>query len=255
MRSSRRIKTKKGDKSLIEAESDFAISRCVTSTPVSCITSDENCEISSTNTMKRKANAKLWTNAKKIKNQNMSNNLSSDSTNQRYQPFRVRDNEMNSLRASNNELKLSGFKPIIIHPQFETINSSELQTIDVSDASSEDENVMIVEDSPTNIQQPVIILQRMTSAYVENMINGNVNGPPINYNSWQWQPKVKLTKLTESDLRNVNRSKKVRSWTNQIDPIEFDKDESFIRELSPQTATERFEKVKFLKFNQVYNNN
>lgn len=270
MSSNRRNKKKFSAKSLVEAESDFPILRCVTSTPVSCITLNKNREASLIDVKKRKASAELRSNAKKFKNQD----LLSDPFIPRFQALKTPENGNHLLQfkqsGANDLLELSGLKPIIIFPQFEVTNQSELQTIEISDIESmADENVVVVEDSPTNVEQPVILLQRMTPEYVQNMLNGKANKLnglatvdrqcetiPINYNSWQWQPQLKLTKLTENDLKNHIHSKHGKSWTladsmNQIDPIEFDKDEFFIRELSPQTATERFEKVrrKFIGIN------
>lgn len=64
----------------------------------------------------------------------------------------------------------------------------------------------------------------------------------------KWQPKVRLTRLTHRDPKNFEQSHprtfptSESSWL-QVDPIQFDKDEPLIREFSPRTATQQFQKV------------
>lgn len=70
----------------------------------------------------------------------------------------------------------------------------------------------------------------------------------IDYKSWQWKPKLRLKNLSADDIKNVERSQahanknSAGSWL-ETNPIEFDKDESLIRELSPERANEQFQKV------------
>lgn len=71
----------------------------------------------------------------------------------------------------------------------------------------------------------------------------------IDYNSWQWQPKLRLARLTEDVLKDAERFQPQTNQSSdgiwlQVNPIEFDKDESLIQELSPQTASQQFQKVK-----------
>lgn len=80
----------------------------------------------------------------------------------------------------------------------------------------------------------------------------------MDYSSWQWNPKVQLKRLTDLELKNVERSSHSHkkstsedSWL-QGNPIEFDKDESVIRELSPETATQQFQKVYIIKILNLY---
>lgn len=81
-------------------------------------------------------------------------------------------------------------------------------------------------------------------------VNGTCQRDPdsIDYKSWQWQPKLQLSKLSQDDLKgieryqpNENRNPDI-SWL-QVNPIEFDKEQSLIRELSPQAANQQFRKV------------
>lgn len=81
----------------------------------------------------------------------------------------------------------------------------------------------------------------------------------INSTSKQWQPKVMLTRLSEKYINKMLRSageipttsKKPMKSNHIADilPIEFDKDESFIRENSPETANDIFSKVNSIKCN------
>lgn len=85
-------------------------------------------------------------------------------------------------------------------------------------------------------RQPVIVLDQMTMKY---------NIRVIDYSCWQWQPNIPLDKLTDDDLKNVDCSL-LQSASLPVKPIKFDKDEELIRELSPDTAAERFQKVNFI---------
>lgn len=85
-------------------------------------------------------------------------------------------------------------------------------------------------------RQPVIVLDQMTMKRKIRVID---------YGTWRWQPMLRLDKLTDDDLKNVDRSmlQSNPSARSHINPIKFDKDEELIRELSPDTAIERFQKV------------
>lgn len=87
-------------------------------------------------------------------------------------------------------------------------------------------------------RQPVIVLDQITMKQKIRVID---------YSSWQWQPNIPLNKLTDHELKNVDRSllQPNHSVEHPVKPIKFDKDEELIRELSPDTAAERFQKVNF----------
>lgn len=74
----------------------------------------------------------------------------------------------------------------------------------------------------------------------------------IDYSLWQWQPNIQLNRLTDDELKNVDRSplQPDPSVQNYISPIKFDKDEEVIREMSPDTAIKLFEEVSV--HSQVY---
>ncbi|XP_031618990.1 uncharacterized protein LOC116338074 [Contarinia nasturtii] len=84
----------------------------------------------------------------------------------------------------------------------------------------------------------------------ELKMNRQIDASGIDYMSWQWQPHLKLTRMKPNDLAHKSRSKtskKVKKTNIQAtpslpQPIEFHSDESIIRELSPRTANERFQK-------------
>lgn len=114
-----------------------------------------------------------------------------------------------------------------------------------------------------------VILNRMSPGYIRDMLNGVVNGvkptqparnlitqpevrqtnadqhnksdgqrdaSEIDFKSWQWQPNIKLDRITVNHSENSDED---------VPPIEFDSsEESFIRELSPEKATKMFEKVR-----------
>lgn len=92
-------------------------------------------------------------------------------------------------------------------------------------------------------RQPVIVLDPLTMKYKIRVID---------FSSWQWQPNIPLGRLTDDELKNVDRSLLQSNQSEQlpIKPIKFDKDEELIRELSPDTAAERFQKVNFLFIRQ-----
>lgn len=89
-------------------------------------------------------------------------------------------------------------------------------------------------------RQPVIVQDQTTKKYTIRVID---------YSSWQWQPNIPMNKLTDDELKNVDRSllQPMQSVEHPVNPIKFDKDEELIRELSPDTAAERFQKVEFLQ--------
>lgn len=87
-------------------------------------------------------------------------------------------------------------------------------------------------------RQPVIVLDQTTMKHKIRMID---------YSSWHWQPNIPLDKLTDDELKNVDCSllQPNQSVQQPVEPIKFDRDEELIRELSPDTAAERFQKVTF----------
>lgn len=87
-------------------------------------------------------------------------------------------------------------------------------------------------------RQPVVILDQLTMKYKIRVID---------HSSWQWQPKLQLDKLTDDELKGVDCSalQSNPSVQSRINLIKFDKDEELIRELSPDTAAEQFQKVDF----------
>lgn len=88
-------------------------------------------------------------------------------------------------------------------------------------------------------RQPVIVLDQETKKHKIRVID---------YKSWQWQPIIPVNKLTDDELKDVDCSvlQSNQSVRLPIEPIKFDKDEELIRELSPDTAAERFQKVNFI---------
>lgn len=88
----------------------------------------------------------------------------------------------------------------------------------------------------------------------------------INPMSTQWQPTVCLTRLSGKMLRpagematstkkpiensaNKSMEKTIVNGIAEISPIKFDKDESIVREYSPDTANNMFSKVNSIKWN------
>lgn len=94
-------------------------------------------------------------------------------------------------------------------------------------------------------RQPVIFQDQTTMKYTIRMID---------YSSWKWQPNIPLNKLTEDELKNVDCTllQPVQFVEHPVNPIKFDKDEELIRELSPDTAAERFQKVELLQRFSVF---
>lgn len=90
-------------------------------------------------------------------------------------------------------------------------------------------------------RQPVVFLDQTTMKYKIRVID---------YSSWQWQPMLRLNKLTDGDLKNVDCAvlQSNESLRPHQNPIKFDKDEELIRELSPCTAIKRFQKVRYFKY-------
>lgn len=76
----------------------------------------------------------------------------------------------------------------------------------------------------------------------------NIDANLIDYMSSQWQPNIRIKNLSKSYLKDFDRYESnenetfENSWL-RINPIEFDRDESLIKELSPQRATEQFQMV------------
>lgn len=86
-------------------------------------------------------------------------------------------------------------------------------------------------------RQPVIVIDQLTKKQKIRVID---------YSSWRWQPKIKMNRLTDDELKNVDRSLLQPNQSEQqhhISPIKFDRDEELIRELSPGTAFKRFQEV------------
>lgn len=88
-------------------------------------------------------------------------------------------------------------------------------------------------------RQPVLVLDQTTMKHKIRVID---------YSSWQWQPDIPLKKLTDDELKDVDRSLLTQNQSeyHPVHTIKFDRDEELIRELSPDTAAERFQKVRFL---------
>lgn len=66
------------------------------------------------------------------------------------------------------------------------------------------------------------------------------------YDSWKWQPKVCLQRVTQPDFNQTEKSdaSSCARAMPSCSPIRFDRDEPIIREISPRTAKKAFEKVK-----------
>lgn len=92
-------------------------------------------------------------------------------------------------------------------------------------------------------RQPVIVLDQLTKKQKIRVID---------YSSWRWQPKIQMNRLTDDELKNVDRSLLQPNQSEQqqhhISPIRFDRDEELIRELSPDTAIKRFQEVRSILF-------
>lgn len=85
-------------------------------------------------------------------------------------------------------------------------------------------------------RHPVVVLDPITMKHKIRVID---------YSSWKWQPEIPLNKLTDDELKNVDCSvlQTNQSVHSRNEVIKFDRDEELIREMSPNTATEKFQKV------------
>lgn len=93
-----------------------------------------------------------------------------------------------------------------------------------------------------------------SSSQVENSRQRDPN--LIDYKLWQWQPQLRLSNLSNGDLRGVKRYQPDENENSEVswlmvNPIEFDKDQSLIEELSPQAATQQFQKVNPLNVHSL----
>lgn len=74
----------------------------------------------------------------------------------------------------------------------------------------------------------------------ETQLLPNPDASSIDYQSWEYQPRVYLHQLTEDAIDELRKN---IATTSNLSSIEF-RDEPFIRELSPTIANELFEKVR-----------
>lgn len=117
--------------------------------------------------------------------------------------------------------------------------------VDLVPIEVEDEPILDVQVKVTLEKlAPELIQQKLHNINVADVLQSNTqnvreNALKVNYKTWQWQPKLKLDRLTENDLNGllVNTSGRL------VQPIKFDRDDSLIRELPPEMATKTFRQV------------
>lgn len=133
--------------------------------------------------------------------------------------------------------------------------------IEIDDYSSIKEEHSEIEQSETQ-NQVQVVLEKMTPEYIQRMMN-NVNdvtvsqAQPLNVQpnvsqidvkSWLWQPHLKLKRIKKNDLDGllVKQHEFLKSKTAKVQPaklITFDREESVIREISPDRAAKTFQQV------------
>lgn len=162
---------------------------------------------------------------------------------------------------------------------------SDLESIEISDDSSVDEDISeqeMVISAIENDENVVSHRMGMIPYQIQNRLHAQVDsnansivldkiayksrGPEheigddelkkspiyatrLNYKTWEWQPNINLKRLTENVLENNDKHGSHGNGSKRenvpVSPIAFDSDSDFIRELSPETAAIRFRRVIF----------
>lgn len=182
------------------------------------------------------------------------------------------DSAYQNLREWNTNIRVTH----VVDSPINTNGFSQKEPIEISDESN-DEGVVqngqkMIKINDGGKRYLRVILNRMSPEYIRDRLNGvkstqltrtvitqtersalrpeklikkseKRDASEIDYKSWQWQPTLELVRLTKNDLQNQSKHSAVP--IGDVPSIEFDDtDSSIIRELSPETAVQRFEEVR-----------